>query len=82
MFLRVARAAVPLALGSGAFTAMKNRCLPCYLIVRNVLVLLAATAGLVYFSAEMQTRSNQPSHEALALRQMLVYQLLSRLEPN
>jgi hypothetical protein len=78
----MAHAAVMLALRSGAFTAMKNRCLPCYLIVRNVLILLAATAGLVYVSAEMQTRANQPNHEALALRQMFVYQLLSRLDPN
>jgi hypothetical protein len=59
---------------------MKNRCLPCYLILRNLLILLLATAGLVYFSAEIQSGANQPSLEAAALRQLFVYQLLSHME--
>lgn len=61
---------------------MKSRCLPCYLIVRNIIVLLVATAGLVLVSADLQMRANRSDGNALALRQMLVYQLISRLEPE
>ncbi|QQE65265.1 hypothetical protein GFS31_19510 [Leptolyngbya sp. BL0902] len=59
---------------------MKNRCLPCYLILRNIVILLLTTAGLVYYSAELQARANQPNLEAAALRQLFVYQLLNRME--
>lgn len=69
-------------MGLGAFTTMKNRCLPCYLIFRNVFLLLLATASLVYFSAEIRAKAHHPNQEALALRQIFVYQLLSRLDPN
>lgn len=61
---------------------MKKRCLPCYLIVRNILMILVATAGLVLISADLQTRANRSDSHALALRQLVVYQLLSRLTPE
>lgn len=61
---------------------IKNRCLPCHLIVRNIVILLLATAGLVYYSAEIQAGANQPNLEAIALRQLFVYQLLNRPEPE
>lgn len=57
---------------------MKRRCLPCYLIIRNILVLLLAIAGIVTVSADLQAKANRIDKDA-ALRQMLVYQLLSRL---
>ncbi|MEY3298467.1 MAG: hypothetical protein RLZZ597_1727 [Cyanobacteriota bacterium] len=59
---------------------MKRRCLPCYLIVRNVAILLMATTGLVLISADLQTRANRPDGKVLALRQLMVYQILSRLD--
>lgn len=64
----------------GLLVMMKNRCLPCYLVLRNILILLLATAGLVYYSAELQAGANQSALEAAALRQIFVYQLLSRME--
>lgn len=61
---------------------MKRRCLPCYLIVRNVVMILATTAGLVLISADLQSRANRSDGEAIALRQLFVYQLLNRMEPE
>jgi hypothetical protein len=61
---------------------MKRRCLPCYLIIRNIVMLLVATAGLVLVSADLQARANRADGEATALRQLFVYQLLSRMEPE
>lgn len=64
----------------GFLALMKNRCLPGYLILRNILILLLATAGLVYYAAELQARSNQPNLKAVALRQIFAYQLLHHLQ--
>ncbi len=61
---------------------MKRRCLPCYLIARNILMILVATAGLVLVSADLQSRANRPDSAAAALRQFFVYQLLTGMEPE
>lgn len=61
---------------------MKRRCLPCYLIARNILMVLVATAGLVLVSADLQSRANRPDGAAAVLRQLFVYQLLNRMEPE
>ncbi|MEB3290006.1 MAG: hypothetical protein VKI82_08820 [Leptolyngbya sp.] len=64
----------------GFLGMMKNRCLPCHLILRNLLILLLATAGVVYYAAEIQAGSHQTNLRAAALRQLFVYQLLSHIE--
>lgn len=71
---------IPATVIIGCSTTMKKRCLPCYLIVRNVLILLMVTAGVVYVSADLQATANRPNSAALALRQLFVYQLLNRAE--
>lgn len=61
-------------------TAMKRRCLPCYLIIRNIAVLLILIASTVILIAETHTTAMAPNPQTLALKQWFAYHILANRE--
>lgn len=59
---------------------MKNRCLPCYLIVRNVLLILFFSATSVVLAAEIHASADQQDLKTVALRRLFAYQIIMKLD--
>lgn len=59
---------------------MKNRCLPTYLIVRNLCLVLALVASSLWLTAEIHASANQKQQHTAALRKFLAYQVLLGME--
>ncbi|HEY9738004.1 MAG TPA: hypothetical protein V6D06_17050 [Trichocoleus sp.] len=59
---------------------MRNQCLPCKIIVRNVLVLLAAWAGILLFVADTHAVANGQSQRSEALRRLFLYQVATQMQ--
>ncbi|WP_035984926.1 hypothetical protein [Leptolyngbya sp. KIOST-1] len=55
---------------------MKKRCLPTYLILRNIVLILVGVASSVVVTAELHVSANQQQEETAALRRLFVYQIL------
>jgi hypothetical protein len=58
------------------FLAMKQRCLPTCLIIRNVCLLLLVIASGLVLSVELQASANQQQQRTEPLRRVFVYQIL------
>lgn len=59
---------------------MRNRCLPCHLIARNVCVLLASVAGVLLVFSEIHSSANDQSQQAEALQRLFVFQVVTQME--
>jgi hypothetical protein len=59
---------------------IKRHCLPCYLIARNIALMLALIAGALVTAAEVHESAQTPPPEAIALRRLMVYQIMVNAE--
>ena len=55
---------------------MKKRCLPCYLIIRNVCLVLLTIASTVVVAAELHASANSQQTATVALRRLFAYQVM------
>lgn len=61
---------------------MRKQCLPCQMIVRNVLIVLATCTGVVLLLVESHATMTSDSPRSEALRKLFVYQVVSQVEQN
>ncbi|TVP65020.1 MAG: hypothetical protein EA342_15160 [Leptolyngbya sp. LCM1.Bin17] len=54
----------------------QRHCLPCYLIIRNVALMLGLIAGVLITAAEVQESVQEPSPEEVAMRRLVVLQIM------
>lgn len=59
---------------------MKKRCLPAYLIIRNICLILILVASSVVVGAEIHASANHQEPQTQALRKLFVYQILVGVE--
>jgi hypothetical protein len=59
---------------------MKKQCLPCYLIIRNVCLVLVAIASAVVLAADIHASANPQTPQAIAIRRLFAYQLMINSE--
>lgn len=60
---------------------MKNHCLPCHVIVRNVCILLLSMAGTLLVVTNIHAAANSSTNQqARALQRLFVMQLIMNYE--
>lgn len=61
---------------------MRNRCLPCKVIVRNVFIFLAAWVGVLLLLVENHAVANGEAQRSEALRRLFLYQVVTRVQQD